>query len=116
MILFILGRDSNNDRWNDDNQRQDQRNSNFNNFRNNNRNINNKGNMNNMNNMNNSNSGNLGSMSNSGNTQTFGFSSDKPKTVLNGGVMHGYASAREIRARHPNANDCEIVVLEKHLV
>lgn len=41
-------------------------------------------------------------------------SNDKaPKNVLNGGVLQGFASAREIRARFPNANDCEIVVLEK---
>lgn len=110
-ILFVLGRDLNNDRWNQDNQG----NSNFNNFRNNNRNMNHKGNMNNMNN---SNSGNMSNMnsSNSSNSQPFGFPNNKPKTVLNGGVIHGYASAREIRSKHPNANDCEIVVLEKHLV
>lgn len=38
------------------------------------------------------------------------------KMVLNGGVLQGYASARSIRAQYPNANDCEIVVMEKHLM
>lgn len=142
-IGFDLGRDSNNDRWN-----QDGGNSNFNNFRNNNRNNNNQGmhrnnnnnnmNMNNMpsnnagNNMNMGNMGNMESMSGMRNTgnmmtnmnnsntdlpnvQSFGVKTDV-KNVLNGGVLQGYASAREIRAKHPNANDCEIVVLEKHLV
>lgn len=42
---------------------------------------------------------------------------DKPfKSVLNGGVLHGYASAREIRAKYPNANDCEIICLDKNVV
>lgn len=67
---------------------------------------------------NNSNIGNFGNASGAGNLQPFGFPSanEKVKSVLNGGVLQGYASAREIRAKFPNANDCEIVVLEKHLV
>lgn len=71
------------------------------------------GNNNNTNNMGNNMTSNI---NNSGNTQPFGFSNEKVKNVLNGGVLQGYASAREIRAKFPNANDCEIVVLEKHLV
>lgn len=65
-----------------------------------------------------SNNNNMGgnNMNSSGNAQTFGFPNDKFKSVLKGGILQGYASAREIRAKYPNANDCEIVVLEKHLV
>lgn len=56
-------------------------------------------------------------MNNSGNIPNPFISSNKKfKSVLNGGVLQGYASAREIRAKYPNANDCEIVVMEKSLV
>lgn len=68
---------------------------------------------------NNSNVGNFGNASSvSNNPPSFGFPplNDKPKSVLNGGVLQGYQSAREIRAKFPTANDCEIVVLEKTLV
>lgn len=42
---------------------------------------------------------------------------DKPfKSVLTGGVLQGYASAREVRAKYPNANDCEIICLDKNVV
>lgn len=42
---------------------------------------------------------------------------EKPfKSVLNGGVLQGYSSAREIRAKFPNANDCEIICLDKDVV
>ncbi|XP_055315598.1 putative uncharacterized protein DDB_G0282499 [Sitodiplosis mosellana] len=114
-------RDLNNERWNQDNQGH----SNFNNFRisNRNNNIGHKNNFGNQINQSNnnmgggSNSNNMGNnMNNSGNKQSFGFPNNKFKSVLNGGVLQGYASAREIRAKYPNANDCEIVVLEKHLV
>lgn len=54
--------------------------------------------------------------SNSESVHPFDVPNDKFKSVLNGGVLQGYASAQEIRAKYPNANDCEIVVLEKHLV
>ncbi|XP_031640345.1 probable serine/threonine-protein kinase DDB_G0278509 [Contarinia nasturtii] len=125
-------REGNNDRWNQDNQGS----GNFNHFRNNNRNNNNMVGHNNMGNMmnqminikketinNSSGAGGSGIASNmannsnnTGNQQTFGFPTDNFKSVLNGGILRGYASAREIRAKYPNANDCEIVVLEKHLV
>lgn len=140
------GRDSKPDRWNQDGGggggggSGGGNNSNFNNFRNNNRNNNmNRNNNNSNNNMNsmgsnnfgnsfgNNNSNNMGNMANIGNMQnsmnssvdgplqTFAIKSEV-KSVLHGGVLQGYASAREIRAKYPNANDCEIVVLEKQLV
>lgn len=141
---LFSGRDSKHDRWNQDGGGSGSgsggNNSNFNNFRNNNRNNNmnrsNNNNNNNMNNMggnnfgnnfgstknsNNSNMGNMSNMQNSMNSsgdgppQTFAIKSEV-KSVLHGGVLQGYASAREIRAKYPNANDCEIVVLEKQLV
>lgn len=40
---------------------------------------------------------------------------DAPKNVLTGGALRGFPSAREIRARNPEANDCEIVVMDKQL-
>lgn len=106
-ISFLsLGRDSGNaERWNQDSGS----NNNYNSFRNNNR-----GNNMNMN----MNMSNRNTMSNSSMQapcpQIF---DEKPyKSVLNGGILQGYASAKEIRARYPNGNDCEIVVLDKNLV
>lgn len=131
----FLGRDSKHDRWNQEGGGGGN-NSNFNNFRNNRNNRNN--NNNNMNSMggnnfgnnfgnNNSNSNNMGNVAGIGNVQSnMNSSVDGPlqtfanksevKSVLHGGVLQGYVSAREIRAKYPNANDCEIVVLEKQLV
>lgn len=75
---------------------------------------------NNFGNNNNSNMGNMGNMqqnnmNSSGAQQPFEIKTNV-KNVLHGGVLQGYASAREIRAKFPNANDCEIVVLEKQLL
>lgn len=61
-------------------------------------------------------SSNFNNFRNNNNARNSNQNFDKAKSVLNGGVLQGYASAREIRAKYPNANDCEIVVLEKHLV
>lgn len=92
--------------------RNNSNNSNINNMGGNN--FGNSSNMRNMGKMQNSMniSGSGGGGSGAGPQQTFAIKSDV-KSVLNGGVLQGYASAREIRAKYPNANDCEIVVLEK---
>lgn len=34
------------------------------------------------------------------------------RSVLDGGVLQGYASAREIKSRYPAGNDVEIIVLD----
>lgn len=86
-----------NDRWSQEGGSNNSNNSNnsFNNFQNNPR--MNQFNRNNMN-------------ENKNNAPEFDV---KPyKSVLNGGVLQGYASAREIRAKFPTANDVEIVVLD----
>lgn len=132
-----FGRDNtNNDRWNQDGgsggggggSSSNFNTNNTNNYRNNRNNNNMNRNNNNLGGNNfgntNSNMGNMGNMSNipnnmgnsgGGPQQPFGNKTDV-KNVLNGGVLQGYASAREIRAKYPNANDCEIVVLEKQLL
>lgn len=104
-ISFVpSGRDSGNaERWNQDSGS----NNNYNSFRNNNRGNNMNMNMSNRNTMNN----------NSMQAPCPQIFDEKPfKSVLNGGILQGYASAKEIRARYPSGNDCEIVVLDKSLV
>lgn len=110
MFRIDIGRDMSNERWNQDNSSNNTNNYNNSNSKNYNNN-NCRSNMRPSNPFNRNNSN-----DNRDNTAPPPFENRPYKSVLSGGVLQGYASAKEVRSKFPDANVCEIIVVDKGLV